>query len=134
MKIELDEFLGWEVRHSVGNYVIVDIKTSDLNKIRIITSLSFCGGYITENRDEIIISLLLSNILRSMNADEIKLNNPALIHYLNAKHQYFAPFSTVFNNITKMTECTGTNDTMCINKEKHIPFRFLDSQVLRLPV
>jgi len=98
----LEEFLAYEARYSLGNYILVDLKSKDNQIIRIITSIGYSGGYIFNNNKYLFLSSILSSVLKHLNNKEIHIIEDSLLRYITIPLQFQLPFSTIFRNINRL--------------------------------
>lgn len=66
-RTSLDAFLGFESRHGVGDYAIVDVHGS---RARVITSPGYCGGYLRTTSKRFVIATTLRNVI-AVDRDEL---------------------------------------------------------------
>lgn len=96
----LDAFLVNESRHSCGNYVIIDRATKDHEVTRVITSVGYAGGYITETENHVHVSTILSPILEKLT--EVTIDPQSLLRYYRKSATQMDPFSTPFIGVRRL--------------------------------
>jgi len=97
-ELSLERFLEQEARHGVGNYAIVDF---NFETIRVITSTSYCGGYVSQDTDCIRVGTTLKSVLpKKPVLDEFGLCFLLTPHPASAFSQM--PLSTIFKDIYRV--------------------------------
>lgn len=100
----LDEFLASERRQSCGKYVVVD--SGGVDRIDVITSPGYCGGYVASFRDVVYVSTLLRDVLSERRRDDVRIDVPALLRYFDRNQAYRTPFTTPFHDVSRLPGAT----------------------------
>jgi hypothetical protein len=100
----LDEFLASERRRSCGKYVVVD--SGGVDRIDVITSIGYCGGYAASFQDVVYVSTLLRDVLSERRRDDVRIDVPALLRYFDRNQAYRTPFTTPFHDVFRLPGAT----------------------------
>lgn len=97
-ELSLERFLEQEARHGIGNYAVVDF---NFETIRVVTSTSYCGGYISQDDDCIRVGTTLKSVLpKKPIFDEFGLCFLLTPHPKSAFSQM--PLSTIFKDVYRI--------------------------------
>jgi len=102
-QMALNDFLAYEARYSVGNYVLTD---QTRESVRIVTAPGYCGGYYTFNDGKFVVGTVCSEVLSAMSGP-VRMDTYGLGFYLGygpkSSFQQL-PYTTPFEGVTRLPQ------------------------------